>query len=1595
MKREIIQWKSKAFSALAFMAFAIAFFAPQAAFAVCDTGDHEAWVEESGCTGCACCSNAPAMSDCSGDWLVGCIGDTGSCDTSFPGWVLCSYTSTAPPTWTNCASTTCTSDYYCRDEDRRGQRKSEGSCNYTGSDYECASGTLMDPSSDANWCNLGSWCDADVSSGDNTNSATCNSGDSVKIKQEYYCDTSYPTVAPSSQYGDCGMRDKDPTEYTVVDYCNNDDQASSEWYCDSTSTRANVQQDEICSSGACVMQDEAGPVYVNSMTWCTGDVPEGSNPNPGVCNGGDVAKIAQEYLCDTSYPTQAPASDPGDCGTQDKSPTEYQITDYCNNDDQPSSTWYCSDTHEKAQRQQDEVCSGGACVMQDESPVVYVNNTAACAGESYTTEFFCEGGGGHDDYSSNKVTEEYCVVGTVDPDNNCETQVKNPVEYVNRTQCNGTRTTTDWTCVDSDTKGQANEQETCNNTTGVCEWEDAGTYGTTEDCITNNECTAMNYYCQNSCTECSNDGGTETCDSSSCSTGECCICTGGTESCTDCSGDYDCNDSPDHCAFCDPDGEGGTLKFKGDRCNSSSCSANYVYYTESCSSGACCDVGTQYCDGITSCNATCQVLAIVTDFKAYKQAGGVAIRWETAAESQNRGFNIYKTTDIEDPEELGEPLNASLIPGLHHSPSGERYEFIDPAGGEGDKYVLEWIDYSGKTFYRGEVAAKRVPLPRLEKKQWTLERLRESLRAERQALTPHKLTVAKANRLMAMNHGVANRRARIEGENLGVRIEVKKDGLYEVSLGEIRDALGVDFTTATAGELALTHMGQAYPMMLSSAGALSETDTIGFFGEKNTGRHTATNVYHLMRASESHREMALVDASALDGARFQTTHRYQLHVNENYWYAHQGGSTDGGYWEWLWTGMPEPFSATFTADNIAQGQETIEFSAVLAAMTENAEVADAHIYEAVLNGNKIGDIRWSGAGYYRYTAEIPAEWLNEGENTITLRYRNPAQAPKDFYDLVALDGFTFTYTRELKPISGELFFQTHCAQPNLKIKGFQSDDVMVFDITNDAEPKRLGAVEIVHGDGGYEAKLRCVQSGEPNGMVRLFATTQASINPPFDISLRLASDIRDTTNQADLLIIAYDAFAPELASLVEHRRQQGLSVKIVTMSEIADEFDNGRLSDFAIKDFLIYAANNWAEPAPSNVLIVGDALDDPNNVLELDGINFVPTHFFEDVNWSATSSDSWFADIDYDGDFEMAIGRLSVDSVEEVQAAVGKLIAFETANQSEPLPGYDRILLIADKPLNPMEDFSFYIDEIASGIPDGYDVVKIKMENYDDPSTQGRQAVLSRLSEGAALVIYAGHSGGMNIGSDSALRSEDIANLPTGVHKPFFISMSCISGMFAYPGKEFMAEALITPQHKGAIAALMPTDLSAVPAFQKIVLKMLRQLFCEESANVGDALTLALNDFVREYGDGVSEVRSAMTLAYLGDPLLDLDLPFTFEQCSDEPVVDGDIDEFEDEEDGTVVVVDGDEEEAEEEEMIDEPQIDGDEQTGEADLTQEAEEPTVTEDGDEANQPEAETTGGGGGGGCRNGGQASAFSLLFLLLLALPLLYRRKKLGQS
>src|SRR6185369_252004 len=240
------------------------------------------------------------------------------------------------------------------------------------------------------------------------------------------------------------------------------------------------------------------------------------------------------------------------------------------------------------------------------------------------------------------------------------------------------------------------------------------------------------------------------------------------------------------------------------------------------------------------------------------------------------------------------------------------------------------------------------------------------------------------------------------------------------------------------------------------------------------------------------------------------------------------------------------------------------------------------------------------------------------------------------------------------------------------------------------------------------------------------------------------------------------------------RRSQGLTVAVVDVTDIYDEFALGQRTPYAIRDFLQQATHSGRK-APRFVLLVGDATFDPKNYLGFGQLDLVPTKMVATA-YLKTMSDDWFVDFDEDGIPDLAIGRLPAATADDTSLMVSKILAREAALRDGKQAGSwaNRVLLVSD------ENFEFNFENATAAlkplVPKTMSVQTVAVERV---GAAAPAEIASRLNDGELLVNYAGHGSVERWSNQGIFGDAEAAALANGERLPVFVLMTCLNGFFA------------------------------------------------------------------------------------------------------------------------------------------------------------------------------------------------------------------------
>ena len=474
--------------------------------------------------------------------------------------------------------------------------------------------------------------------------------------------------------------------------------------------------------------------------------------------------------------------------------------------------------------------------------------------------------------------------------------------------------------------------------------------------------------------------------------------------------------------------------------------------------------------------------------------------------------------------------------------------------------------------------------------------------------------------------------------------------------------------------------------------------------------------------------------------------------------------------------------------------------------------AELHRIKILLNDTEVGTVEFFGQNLEVFQIEVPHSLLIEGENKVRLI----PQAGET--DISVVDYIQLTYWHRFTADDNVLKFQAE-GNKRVTIKGFSRPKIRVIDYTDPLRVRELtGNIKLL--DAAYTIAFKV----QDVGTRMLMAFTGDQIKTPAGIVANKPSSWHQEMAGYDFVIISHKDFLEALEPLKQQRESQGLSVALLDVEDLYDEFNFGNKSPQAIRDFLVSTTANW-DKSPRFVLLVGDATFDPCNYLGEGDYDFVPTKMLETVNLE-TASDDWFVDLDDNGLPDMAIGRIPVRTPEEADVVVTKILGYDEAS---PM---DRAVMVADKIGYFEFDYAEACRDVEEFLPSSIVIEEIFREDFNDDLV-AKDAVIASINSGPLLVNYIG-DGSVEVWEKS-ITSDEAYLLTNGFQLPFFINMTILNGFFYDFYTESLAEALLKAASGGAIAVWASSGLTEPEGQVVMNEELVRLLFNGEDLTIGEA----------------------------------------------------------------------------------------------------------------------------------------------------------------
>lgn len=374
----------------------------------------------------------------------------------------------------------------------------------------------------------------------------------------------------------------------------------------------------------------------------------------------------------------------------------------------------------------------------------------------------------------------------------------------------------------------------------------------------------------------------------------------------------------------------------------------------------------------------------------------------------------------------------------------------------------------------------------------------------------------------------------------------------------------------------------------------------------------------------------------------------------------------------------------------------------------------------------------------------------------------------------------------------------------------------------------------------------------------------------------------------DYVIVTHKDFINSANKLADFHRNNGLSVVVVDVAQVYNEYSSGRQDIVAIRQFVRMVYARGGNPSKLKYLLMfGDASYDYKDRIE-NNTNFVPAY----QSYNSTSKSSSYVSDDYYGfmdDHEggnisgsdlidIGIGRIPIMSNEEGEDVVNKIIGY---NSFESLGDWrNKIQIIADDITHDVWEAQLMRDSEALSVSinarnSNYNHQKVYLDTYKIEKTSGGNFYpqahidfMQNVQNGNLVTNYFGHGSEVKWTGEGLFEIDDVEKFSNNENLPLFITVTCEFSRYDNPATYTGGEKLLAYKNGGGVGLISTTREITVSFGSKINEKILEFLLPakgEEYVTIGEVLRKAKNSF--------PSYRSRRTVSLLGDPALKLAYP--------------------------------------------------------------------------------------------------------------------------
>lgn len=821
-------------------------------------------------------------------------------------------------------------------------------------------------------------------------------------------------------------------------------------------------------------------------------------------------------------------------------------------------------------------------------------------------------------------------------------------------------------------------------------------------------------------------------------------------------------------------------------------------------------------------------------FNATRMGSNVKFEWMTSTEVGNAGFNLY----VESNGYIS-LLTTTMIPStVVDSVQGTRYEITLPA--EGDTFFIEDISLDGESgmhgpFQTGQPYGSKIIPDRINLKEIYKEHINKY--TGRQQSMKAGLKVPQ----IAFDPRTSNRSGSYLSTTLNFLVD--ETGIYHVTYEMLKDA-GLDLKGVQTSRITLTSGGKQVPLYFGgpTGAKFGPGKYFEFYGQALDTLYTDRNVYKLQVINKAAVQISTNSLLLPKNAAFPNSYSETVTVNDQLKYSYFSPSSLSDPWYSTIMNVqatPKSWNYTFTIDNLASANDTASLNLVVWGTTSWPAITSDHHLIAMVNGVQVADVRFDGRIEKIITASIPAGALVNGTNTLTLIM--PADTGSSF-EYINLDRFSVAYSRTFAAQNGVLDFTSNAKA--FKVTNLPEDAVTVYRETN-GKFERIKNVTVKPENGAYSATF----AGNGKTATYHVYANSALLTPVFEV----ARTPVNLNTRAQYLIISHPDFINSLQPLVDARKAQGLTVNVVDVNDVYEQYGYGITDPQAIKRYINYAGSKLGT---KYVLLVGGDTYDYRNYLGLNSVSYIPSLYTATDDYARFAPvDPLYTDIDGDNLPDLPIGRFPVRTTAELNLMIQKTLSYSGRSDLNTA-------VFASDRFDGSVAFKDISDSMASRLPQDWSSQSIHLDDAASVAA-ARQQLIDAMNANPALVSYTGHSG-PTVWTFSGLFNTTHAAALANTEPFVVVQWGCFNTYYVDPLNNHLTQSFLFSGNQGA-AVVMGASTRTDSVSEQMLGELLMPRLAQQGVTIGDAMQAA-KDELAGVKPGVVDVLLGWTL--MGDPAL-------------------------------------------------------------------------------------------------------------------------------